>query len=117
MPLSVRIVRQGQVMQACGDDEFFSTNVQLTKASVSAEIRLRGTSAAECLQLGQCDTLSLTLKPASADQPQRLVQLEGAVLASVELAYDQSAPACAVLRFVAESSDGLTDPLDAEDQI
>ena len=113
--LSVKLARHCQPLPAGGDDEFFATSVQLGRPLITAEVRLRDTAAAESLSLGQIATLAFRVGGASSGQAGRNVQLEGAVLHSMELAYEQATMACAVLRFAAAAPHGNQDPLIAED--
>ncbi|MCJ7545024.1 MAG: hypothetical protein MUP47_10785 [Phycisphaerae bacterium] len=114
LPLSLRLSRQGQVLPAGGDDDLFATSVQLARPALSLEVRIRDSSAAEDLTLGQRGTLSFIVASASG-QGARQVTVTGAVLTDVELSYEQIAPAVATLRFVAEADDGRIDPLQAEE--
>ena len=115
LPLSVRLRRHCEAAPAGGDADLFATSVQLNRPSLVAEVRVRGTNVAEALTLGQKDTLSVTVAPARSGQAGRTITLAGAVLASMELIYEQASMAMARLRFVAESADGATDPFSAED--
>jgi hypothetical protein len=113
--LSVKLTRHCQPLPAGSDDEFFATSVQLGRPLISAEVRLRDTAAAEALPLGQIGTLAFRVGGASHGQAGRSIELQGAVLHSMELTYEQAAMACAVLRFVAAAPQGNQDPLVAED--
>jgi hypothetical protein len=113
--LSVKLTRQCQPLPAGGDSDFFATSVQLGRPLISAEVRLRDTAAAESLALGQIATLTFSVGGASSGQAGRSIQLQGAVLHSMELTYEQAAMACAVLRFVAAAPQGNQDPVIAED--
>ena len=114
-PLSVRISRRAQAHVSGGDGEAFSTSVQIDRPTIAAEIRIRDIKAADGLSLGSQGDLSFTVGASRDGGTPRTVCLEGAVLTSVELAYEQSAMATAVLRFLAESADGASDPFSAED--
>jgi len=115
LPMSVRLSRRAETAPAAGDDEAFATSVQLRPATIAAEVRIRGTAVAEMLELGQQETLSLTVTPTQDGASSRTVTIAGAVLSDVELEYDQASMATARLRFVAEASDGNTNPYTAED--
>ena len=115
LPLSVRVSRQCEALSAGGDNDLFATSVQLGRPALVADVRIRGTAAAEAISLGEKETLSFTVAPASDEQASRTVTLTGAVLVSVELIYEQSAMAVARLRFVAEASSPAGDPFSAED--
>ena len=115
LPLSVRLSRQCRPNPARGDNDVFDTNVEISDVCIVAEVRLRDTAVAEGLLLGQQDTLSAIIAPAETGESSRTVTLTGAVLVAVELSYEQTAMATALLRFTAESSDGQTDPFGAED--
>ena len=114
-PLSVRLGRRAEPASAAGQNDAFATSVQVSAATITAEVRLRGTAVAEALTLGQQDDLTFTMRPTSASQSARDVTVAGAVLVSIETVYEQASLASAVLRFVAEAADGLTDPVTAED--
>ena len=78
-------------------------------------MQTRDTATVEELSLGQDDVLSIELAGTSAGQAGRTVTVDGAVLAGIDLQYDQIAPATVKLTFLAEASDGNTDPFDAEE--
>ena len=101
LPLSVRLSRQCQTSPAGGDGDLFATSVQIARPALAVEVRIRDTAVAEGLSLGRHGVLSFTVT--------------GAVLASVELSYEQIIPATATLRFVVQADDGLTDPVQAEE--
>jgi hypothetical protein len=113
--MSIKLTRHCAPLPAGGDDEFFATSVQLGRPLIAAEVRMRDTSVAESLALGQAATLSFRVCGTRKEQPGRSIQLQGAVLHSAELAYEQAAMACAVLRFVAAAPDGNQDPVESED--
>jgi len=115
LPLSARIVRKVEISPA-GGEEAFATSVQTAEAAVTAEVRIRDTAAAEALSLGEQGELVLTIGASESGQAGRAVTLAGAVLSAVELAYEQSSMASAVLRFVAEAAGGGSDPFSAEDE-
>jgi hypothetical protein len=115
LPLSLRVSRQAQVAPAGGDADVYATSVQLARPTIAAEARIRDTAAAEGLSLGQKADLSFTIASTQGNSPGRRVTLNGAVLVAIELAYEQSSPATATLRFVAEAQDGQTDPFAAEE--
>lgn len=114
LPLSVRLSRQGLALPAGGDGELFATSVQIARPALTVEVRIRDTSAAEDLSLGQQGTLAFTVAAATG-QGGRQITISGAVLTGVEMSYEQIAPAVATLRFTAEADDGLVDPLWAEE--
>jgi hypothetical protein len=114
LPVSFRVSRSLEASPAAGDADAFVSSVQASRGSLVAELRMRDTSAAENLPLGQSGTLTVRLAPAGADHAGRTVTLRGAVLTGVDLAYDQSAMASATLRFTVESPDG-ENPFAAED--
>ena len=114
-PISIRLTRCVEPTSACYDNKIFPTSVEILGSSLTAEIRIRGTAAAEGLSLGQQGDLSFTVSPAAGGDLPRDVTLEGAVLVSVELSYQQAALATATLRFVAEATDGDQEPFSAED--
>ncbi|MGA2265407.1 MAG: hypothetical protein ABSH10_03140 [Phycisphaerae bacterium] len=113
LPLSVRLSRQCQASPAGGDGDLFATSVQIARPSLNVEVRIRDTSVTETLPLGRRGTLSFVVAAASG-QGGRQITIAGAVLTAVELSYEQIAPAVATLRFLAETDDGLTDPMQAE---
>jgi len=115
LPLSVRIERRVETTAAAGQNDAFATSVQTQGPQIAAEIRIRGTDVAEGLSLGERETLSLTVAASQSGQADRSITLIGAVLAAIELAYDQSSMATATLRFVAEADGGTTDPFSGED--
>ncbi len=115
LPVSVRICRQAEPNAAAGDGDLYATSVQIGPGRTTAELRIRGTATAESLALGRQDNLKITLAPGQDGAPLREVRLIDAVLVAVELAYEQTAMATAILRFVAEANNGLTEPVTAED--
>ncbi|HOG29192.1 MAG TPA: hypothetical protein PLT35_07920 [Vicinamibacterales bacterium] len=115
LPLQVRVSRRCEPQAAAGDGDAFVTSVQCSRPVLAAEVRLRGTAAAEALSPGQIGTLTFVVGPAAAGQAPRRVTLAGAVLTGADVAYEQAGFAEATLRFVAEAADGLTDPHAAED--
>jgi len=115
LPISVRLSRRSEIEVAGGDNDSFITSVQLGQPIIAADVRIRGTSAAEGLSLGDKGTLSFTVGPARHGQPPKTIHLDGAVLQAVELTYEQAAMAVATLRFIAEASAGTTDPFSAEE--
>jgi len=114
LPLSVRVSRRAEPRPARNDSDEFATSVQLGEPTIAAEVRIRGT-AAEGLSLGQSGDLSFTVAPTGDAQPSRTITLTGAVLAAIELSYEQVSMATATLRFVAEAQSGNTDPFAAEE--
>lgn len=115
LPLSVRLSRKAEPQAARGDNDLFATSVQLAAPQMVAEVRIRGTAAAESLSLGQRGTLAITVAPAEAGKASRTITLAGAVLTAVELAYEQASMAAATLRFTAEAAAGNTDPFSTEE--
>ncbi|MHC4981547.1 MAG: hypothetical protein ACYTF6_00050 [Planctomycetota bacterium] len=115
LPLSVRVERRAGTIPAAGQNDAFATSIQLDTPTIAAEVRIRGTDVAESISLGQRDTLSFEIAPSQSGQDGRRITLTDAVLAAVELAYDQSSMAVATMRFVAEAVDGTVDPFAAED--
>lgn len=115
LPVSVRLSRHAEAKTSGGDNDLFVTSVQLAQPVIAAEVRIRGTAAAEGLSLGTKETLSFTVGPTRHGQAARTITLSGAVLQAVELTYEQAAIAVATLRFVAEADTGTTDPFSAED--
>jgi hypothetical protein len=114
LPVSVRLSRRAEPRPAIADEDAFAASVELGPPVLSAEVRLRDTSAAEGLSLGQQDDLTFTVQSAEAGTAGRNVTLSGAVLVAVELSYEQTDVAAATLRFVAESATG-SDPFAAGD--
>jgi len=115
LPLSVKLSRRAQAISAGGDNDAFVTSVEIGRATISLEVRVRGTAVAENLSLGQQADLSFTVAATHSQQTPRTISILGAVLVAVELAYEQAAMATALLRFVAEAPDGGQDPFSAED--
>jgi hypothetical protein len=115
LPISARLSRSAEARPALSDNDIFTTSVEISPPLLTAEVRIRGTAAAEGLSLGQQGDLSLTVSPTGSGGAPRVITLSGAVLIAVDLTYEQSAMATALLRFVAESSNGQQDPFSAED--
>lgn len=115
LPMSVRVTRQAETSALAGDSDAFATSIQLGAPAIVVELRIRGTATAEALSPGQQGALCFTVMPAGGSGAARSVTVAGAVLHSVELAYDQSAMAVATLRFVAEAAGANSDPFSAED--
>lgn len=116
LPLSVRLSRRSPVQPAGGDNDAFTTNVQVDRPIITADVRLRGTASAEEFSLGRQGTLSFTIARSAAGGAKRTITLTGAVLVAVELSYEQASMSAATLRFFAESQNGTTDPFAAEDE-
>jgi len=116
LPVAARITRRGEPAPGIGDCLQYSTSVETNSRSLSAELTVRGTAAAEGLSIGQKGDLSISIRPTDGVAVPRTIVLYGAVLVSVELSYSQSAMAEARLRFLAEASDGSQEPFTAEDQ-
>jgi len=115
LPLSVKLSRRAEARPASGDNDAFVTSIEIDQPTISLEVRLRGTAAAENLSLGQQADVSFTVAATHSQGTPRTISLVGAVLVGIELAYEQAAMATAVLRFVAEAQDGGQDPFSAED--
>ena len=115
LPLSIKLTRQSEALPAAGESDSFATSLQLSQPKIMAEVRVRGTAVAESLTVGDAGTLAFTISPTSEAQRSRRVTMQGAVLCSVELVYEQTSMACAALSFVAAAPDGNQDPVTAED--
>jgi len=115
LPVSVRLSRSAAPLPAADAHAAFATSVQTDLPVLTAEVRTRATAVAEGLALGTRGDLVLTIAPAAAGIPARVVTLAGAVLVAIEHAYEQTSPATALLRFAAEADAGDTDPFHAED--
>lgn len=115
LPVSVRLLRQAEPKPAGGDNDAFLTSIQLDRPLVRVEVCLRDTAAAEGFTLGQTDVLTIQLACTRGGQGGRTVSISSAVLAGIELQYQQAAPANAKLSFVAEAPDGNTDPFSAQE--
>ena len=115
LPISLRLARKAEPLRAAGDNDGFETSLQLGPASLTAELRIRGTATAEALAVGSQNTISVTIAPSTGTQAARTVTLAGAVLLAVELNYEQGKTASATLRFAAEAPNGNVDPFSAED--
>ncbi|RPI60334.1 MAG: hypothetical protein EHM48_07415 [Planctomycetaceae bacterium] len=114
LPMSVRLSRRAEAMAAGGDNEIFATAVQLARPTITAEVRIRGIAAAEGLALGAQATLVIAIASASGGAG-RTITLDGAVLTSLDVEYEQRSPATAILKFVAQADDGATDPFTSEE--
>jgi hypothetical protein len=115
LPMSLKLVRSAQPQPAAGDGQHFIASVEIARPIVLAELRIRGIASAEAMSLGQRDHLAVTLGPATAGEPNRKVSLRRAVLLAVELDYQQTAAASALLRFAAEANDDDTDPYESQE--
>ncbi|MGC9455371.1 MAG: hypothetical protein ACP5HU_10980 [Phycisphaerae bacterium] len=115
LPVSLRLSRRVEPQPAVGDSHTFAASVETAAPMLTADLRLRDTASAEALTPGEKADLSFTIRSTEAGRPSRNVTLTGAVLVGVELNYEQTDPASATLRFVAESDDGLTDCFSAGD--
>jgi len=115
LPLWAKVFRRVEPLSAAGDADRFTRSVQFGPAVTGAEVKVRDVAAAEGLSPGQKDTLTLHVVAADASRSDRVIEIAGAVLTAVEIEYAQGAPAAAVLRFEAESSDGQANPFAAED--
>ncbi len=115
LPISVRVTRRAGVRAAAGAGDRYASSVEFDGCRVEAEVRLRGTAAAENLAPGEEGTLAFTVSAMRAGASGRSVRISGAVLTSIEIAYEQTSAAVAVLRLTAESDGGAHDPHAAED--
>jgi len=115
LPVSLRLSRSAEPQPAAGDGDVYTTSVELGTRRLTAELAIRDTAAAEALSLGQAGDLACTIASTKSGSADRSITLTGAVLAAIELSYQQSAMATATLRFVAEAGDGGQDPFSAED--
>lgn len=115
LPIAARVSRQTIPQPAQGDADRFATSIEISDPVLTAEIRVRGTATAEEFSLGQQEDLLITVAPTTGTGSSRNITLSAAILISVELTYEQSAIATAVLRFVAEASDGQQEPFSVED--
>jgi len=115
LPIEARLTRRAEPLPAAGDGDSFPSSVQLETPRTIVEVRIRGTKTAEGLSIGAAGELSLTVAAANSQAAARRITISRAVLAAVELAYEQTATATARLRFVAESIDGAAAPFVAED--
>ena len=115
LPMSLRLSRSAQPQPAAGDGQRFIASIEIARPIVLVELRLRGIASAEALTLGQTDRLAVTLGPAAKDMPNRIVSLQRAVLVAIELDYQQTTAATALLQFAAEATDD-TDPFSAQEQ-
>ena len=111
--VSARVGRTSPPRPMGDDSGVFVTSVQLGLAVITAEIQMRDVFVAESLALGSQDDLSFMIEPCQDKQQRRKLTLHGAVLYSVELLYEQAAPAAATLRFAAESSSPTENPVTA----
>ncbi|MFW6133074.1 MAG: hypothetical protein ACOC8F_04200 [Planctomycetota bacterium] len=57
LPVSVRVARRADARPAGGQTDRFATSVELAAARAEVEVRLRGTAAAEALDLAATATL------------------------------------------------------------
>ncbi|MBI5723190.1 MAG: hypothetical protein HZA50_04470 [Planctomycetes bacterium] len=117
LPLAVQIARKSAELPAGGDADAFSTSVQIERPVLQATVRIRGTATAEQLALGQSGSLVIRIASADGHVPDRTITIDQAVLTDISIDYQQTSPAAASLRFVAQSSDGQTDPFGAEDSL
>ena len=115
LPLSVNLSRRAEPLSAGSDSDAFCTDVQTERVATTAEVRLRGITAAEGIALGCVGSLSFETDSTESGQSGRAVTLTGAVLTAVEIFYEQGALASAVMRFTAQATDGATDPFTAGD--
>jgi hypothetical protein len=104
----VRLSRKAANYPFAGDSDTFVSSVQLAPARLEVEVHTRDITVADAMALGRDG--ALTFLCASGDSSDaRRVTITSAVLTAVELRYEQS-QAAAVLRLVAESADGASDP-------
>lgn len=115
LPLSVKLLRRSEARVAGNDSDAYPTSVELAPPSVTAEVRIRGTAAAEALSLGSSGELVFTVAATNSGTSVRTITITGAVLVAAEISYEQSSMATALLRFVAEADDGSQNPYSAED--
>jgi hypothetical protein len=113
--LSARVGRSAAPKPLASDYARFATSVQIGTPVLTAELRTRDVATAESLALGRAGRLEFTTAATAAEQPARRVTLDGAVLYAAELVYEQASAAVAVLRFMLESGDALTDPFAAQE--
>lgn len=114
---AIRLGRTASPKPSGSDAAAFATSVQLGQPMITVELRTRSLDVAESLTLGHKGDLVFATGPTQAQQPARQVTLAGAVLHAVELLYEQATPACATLRFLAESDSPDLDPFRAEEEV
>ena len=114
-PRAMRLLRLASPAPAGADADAMPTHLELLRAPLTVELTVRDTAAAESLQLGSRDNLTIVLLGDRGDAPARTIVVAGAILIGVELSYPQGSPAEAILRFAAVSDDGQSEPLTAED--
>ena len=115
LPMSVRVFRRAEADAAGCDSDRFATSAELAQPVIGLEVRTRDTAAAEGLSLGQAGLLVVELAGTRAGQTGRSVSIDQAVLTGIELHYAQAAPASVKLTFLAEATDGNTDPFFAQE--
>lgn len=114
-PVSVRILRQAKPAPMSGDNDAFSTSIQLSGPVINIEVRIRDTAVADGLSLGQAGILAIEITATRSGQNGRSISITDAVLTAIEFQYEQSAPAVAKLTFTAEANEGNTDPFVAQE--
>ncbi len=114
-PISIRLLRQTKPSPMGGDNDAFTTSIQLSRPVISIEIRIRDTAVADGLSLGQAGVLAIEIAATRNGQNGRSISITDAVLTGIEFQYEQSAPAVAKLTFTAEANEGNTDPFVAQE--
>lgn len=115
LPISVRLSRLAKPLPAAADSDAFFTSIQIDRPLIRIEVHIRDTGVAENLSLGQSGVLSVQLLPTRSGQIGRDISIGNAVLVGIELQYQQAAPASAKLDFIAEASEGNTDPFASQE--
>jgi hypothetical protein len=110
----IRLARKAAGYPLAGDGEVFITSVQLAPERLEIELHTRDLATADALALGRDGTLTFLCGSGESTDARR-VTISQAVLTAVELRYEQS-QAAAVLRLMAESADGTSDPLAASEE-
>jgi hypothetical protein len=115
LPLSVRFSRRAEPLPEANEAEAFATSVQLGQPLITVEVRTRDTAVAEALYLGQAEVLEIQAAPTRAGQSDRTISVDRAVVTGLEVEYEQTAPATARICFLAEATDGQTDPFQSRE--
>ena len=106
---SIAVIRRGAEIRAAGDEDVYESVARAGPAGLSGTIELADIAQAEALG-DAAGTLTFVWRNARG-QTDRTVTVAGVSITGVELSAGHQQASKASVSFVAESADGVTDPI------